>query len=129
MEGQEAVGYSYGGLIALDFALHHPQRVRSLTLIEPPARWILAEKELLRPEQRRAAEASIRIRRRLPTKSETAAFICAGIAIGCPAGDELQHVRQLPLWPAVTKNRAALSAAYAVIELFPVSTYGPDLRL
>lgn len=30
------VGHSYGGLIALDFALHYPDRIRSLVLIEPP---------------------------------------------------------------------------------------------
>lgn len=29
------VGHSYGGAVALNFALHHPGRVRSLTLIEP----------------------------------------------------------------------------------------------
>ncbi len=29
------VGYSYGGVAALDLALAHPQRVRTLTLIEP----------------------------------------------------------------------------------------------
>lgn len=113
----DVVGYSLGGLIALDFALHHPQRVRTLTLIEPPARWILTEEELLRPEQRRAAELPIRIKRRLPTESETAAFIC--IAFRCPAGDELQHVRQLPFWPTAVKNRAALSAIYAVTEHRP----------
>lgn len=34
-------GWSYGGLALLDFALNHPDRVRSLTLIEPPAFWVL----------------------------------------------------------------------------------------
>jgi pimeloyl-ACP methyl ester carboxylesterase len=29
------VGYSYGGVVALDLALAHPDRVRTLTLIEP----------------------------------------------------------------------------------------------
>jgi pimeloyl-ACP methyl ester carboxylesterase len=29
------VGYSYGGVVALDMALAHPDRVRTLTLIEP----------------------------------------------------------------------------------------------
>ena len=124
----DMVGYSLGGLIALDFALHHPQRVRSLTLIEPPARWILAEEELQRPEQRRAAELSMRIKRRLPTESEAAAFICGG-PFRCAPGDELQHVRQLPLWPTVMKNRAALSAAYAVIEHRPSPSLLQNLKV
>jgi pimeloyl-ACP methyl ester carboxylesterase len=34
-------GWSYGGAIALSFALHDPHRVRTLTLIEPPSYWML----------------------------------------------------------------------------------------
>lgn len=34
------VGWSNGGRIALDFALAHPERVRSLTAIEPAAWWL-----------------------------------------------------------------------------------------
>jgi pimeloyl-ACP methyl ester carboxylesterase len=36
-------GWSYGGVIALDYALDNPATVRSLTLIEPPAYWVLHE--------------------------------------------------------------------------------------
>lgn len=34
-------GWSYGAVISLSYAIHNPQRVRSLTLIEPSAFWIL----------------------------------------------------------------------------------------
>src|SRR5262249_42644237 len=40
------VGWSYGGLIALDFALDHPDRVRALALFEPPAYWVVTPEEL-----------------------------------------------------------------------------------
>src|SRR5690606_12070751 len=33
--------WSYGAEIALSYAIHHPELVRSLTLIEPPAMWVL----------------------------------------------------------------------------------------
>ena len=34
-------GWSLGGSIALEFAMSHPGRVRSLTLVEPQTRWAL----------------------------------------------------------------------------------------
>ena len=37
----DIVAWSYGALVTLDFALDHPGRVRTLTLIEPPAFWVL----------------------------------------------------------------------------------------
>lgn len=36
----DLAGWSYGAGIALSYAIHHPDRVRSLTLIEPPAFWV-----------------------------------------------------------------------------------------
>lgn len=41
----DLVGHSFGALVALDFALDHPDRVRSLTLAEPPAFWAVPEQE------------------------------------------------------------------------------------
>src|SRR5688572_6716398 len=38
----DVVGHSAGGTLALDFALDHPEQVRSLTLIEPGLSWLLA---------------------------------------------------------------------------------------
>jgi len=44
------VAWSYGAAITMDFALNHPERVRSLTLIEPPAIWVLRNKGILTKE-------------------------------------------------------------------------------
>jgi len=46
----DIVAWSYGALISLDFALDHPDRVRTLTLIEPPAIWILRARGTLDAE-------------------------------------------------------------------------------
>ena len=39
----DLAGWSHGGLVSLAFALEYPDRVRTLTLIEPEAPWILRE--------------------------------------------------------------------------------------
>jgi pimeloyl-ACP methyl ester carboxylesterase len=47
------VGHSFGALVALDFALDHPGRVRTLVLAEPPAFWIVPRGEQEADEQMR----------------------------------------------------------------------------
>ena len=42
----DIVAWSYGALVSLDYALEHPEKVASLTLIEPPAIWALRESGL-----------------------------------------------------------------------------------
>jgi pimeloyl-ACP methyl ester carboxylesterase len=41
----DIVGHSLGALVALDFSLDHPERVRSLVLSEPPAFWVVSDYE------------------------------------------------------------------------------------
>src|SRR5919205_927819 len=43
LDSFDLAGWSHGGLVSLAFALEYPQRVRTLTLIEPAAFWILRE--------------------------------------------------------------------------------------
>lgn len=45
IEEMHLVGWSNGGRVALDFALARPDRVRTLTMIEPPAYWLVAEED------------------------------------------------------------------------------------
>lgn len=37
----DVVAWSFGAFTSLDYALDHPDRIRTLTLIEPPAMWVL----------------------------------------------------------------------------------------
>ena len=42
-EPVDVVAWSFGAFTSLDYALDHPKKIRTLTLIEPPAIWVLRE--------------------------------------------------------------------------------------
>lgn len=75
----DLVGHSLGGLVALDYALDHPHRIRTLTLMEPPAFWVVPAEER---QQAAALRTMIELTRELrpdraPTDGQLTRFRCA----------------------------------------------------
>lgn len=57
LEGKaDFIGWSYGGLVLLDYALNNPEKVRTLTLIEPPALWVVGSDLEKDPELKKARD-------------------------------------------------------------------------
>ncbi len=104
IERFDLVGWSYGGHVALAFALDYPERVRSLTVIEPPAVWISrgtghAPDILARHETFDRSMAGKAI-----TIDDLKAFLVRA-GFGQP-GDDFES---LPSWPAWVTNRQVVS--------------------
>jgi pimeloyl-ACP methyl ester carboxylesterase len=57
----DLASWSYGAAVSVSYAIHHPEKIRSLTLIEPPAIWILKSRGPLSEslERERLAIASL----------------------------------------------------------------------
>lgn len=105
----DLAGWSLGGGIALAFALDHPERVRTLTLIEPEASWVLRATGRA-TEALAAAEAFDRsyTGREITVEDLKAFLVRAGI--GTPDTDFTAH----PRWPLMVRNRQVLSTLGAV---------------
>lgn len=95
------VGWSNGGRIALDFALAHPRRVLSLTMIEPAAYWLVADED----ESARAFhDYFVGLDGRDVTDEDLCEFLFrAGL------GDEGTDFKSLPQWDFWSSCRQTLS--------------------
>ncbi len=105
----DIVGWSYGALIALDFALDFPDRVRTLTLIEPPALWILREAHRLDADTERTMEFFASMKGDI-TEDQLASFL--SFAGFLKPG---QSARDLPQWNVWTGFRQSLRNNPAVV--------------
>lgn len=111
IEKADFVAWSYGAAITLDFALNHPEKIKSLTLIEPPAIWVLRKKDLLTKElnedEKQMEELSTEniTEDQLVWFSHFAGFVPTSV-----------DPRVLPQWPLWLKHRQSLRHNIVVFE-------------
>ncbi|MGH9173930.1 MAG: alpha/beta fold hydrolase, partial [Vicinamibacterales bacterium] len=100
----DLVGWSYGGHVALAFALEYPRRVRTLTVVEPPSFWILREMGYS-GEGLEQAEADDRsMEGRAITIGDLKNFLVRA-GLGTPNTD----FEAMPGWPVWVHNRQGIS--------------------
>jgi pimeloyl-ACP methyl ester carboxylesterase len=104
LESFDLAGWSHGGLVALAFALEYPERVRTLTLIEPGAFWIPRETGHL-SDALAGAEADDRSLSGQEITIRDLKDLLVREGLGKP-GDDLEL---LPQWPVWVRNRQVLS--------------------
>ena len=105
LESFDLVGWSYGGHVSLAFALEYPERVQSLTRIEPPAVWILRETGHAADSLARSEAFDRSTAGREITVDDLKRFLVRA-GFGEP-GDDFES---LPQWPVWVRNRQAISA-------------------
>ncbi|CAN5680072.1 alpha/beta fold hydrolase [soil metagenome] len=109
-EPLDLVAWSYGALATLDFALDHPERVRSLVLIEPPAIWVLSAQGRDDPEVR-SLEALGRGLKHKITEADLERFV-AMVGLVPPA----TRPQELPQWPVWMRHRRSLRQGAAAVD-------------
>jgi pimeloyl-ACP methyl ester carboxylesterase len=105
----DIAGWSLGGGVALAFALEYPERVRTLTLIEPEASWVLRATGHATEALAEAEAFDWSFAGREITVDDLSAFLVRA-GLGTPETDFSNH----PRWPLMVRNRQVLSTLGAV---------------
>lgn len=105
----DLAGWSLGGGVSLAFALEYPERVRTLTLIEPEAAWVLRETGHAAEARARSEVFDRAFAGRDITVDDLKAFLVRA-GLGAPGTDFESH----PRWPLMVRNRQALATVGAV---------------
>jgi pimeloyl-ACP methyl ester carboxylesterase len=110
LEKADFAAWSFGAMTTLSFAIHNPGRVRSLTLIEPPAIWVLRSRGPLSDEML-AQQKQLQSLGPGDVSEEQLAWFTHFAGFVPPEVDS----SKLPTWPAWVEHRQSLrngDAAY-----------------
>jgi pimeloyl-ACP methyl ester carboxylesterase len=104
----DLAGWSSGGGVALAFAMRHPDRIRTLTLIEPGAMWVLRETGHMTDAFRQLEAFDRSLAEREVTIDDLKAFL-----VNAGLGPAYTGFESHPRWPVWVRNRQALAAGAA----------------
>jgi len=105
LDSFDLAGWSYGGHVALAFALEYPERVRTLTVIEPSALWILRE-----TGHAAGSLAQSEAFDRSTAGREITVDDLKGFLVRAGFGEPGDDFESLPQWPVWVRNRQVISA-------------------
>lgn len=111
LEQPHLAGWSGGGLALIEFAIEYPERVRSLTLVEPAAYWILARLGVGHDEVATSNGLIHGLFGREVSEDELATFLRIG-----GLAESGEDVRSHPNWRRWTEHRATLSWLSPLLE-------------
>ncbi len=104
------VGWSHGGEVSLDFALNYPERIATLTLIEPAASWVArAHGKFLKEEQ--GFRELFKSFHSPPTEEDLIRFLNMNGLV--PPG---MDPKQMPRWPVWNDLKLSLLSLHTVAE-------------
>ena len=106
----DIVAWSYGAMTSLDFGLDHPDKVRSLTLIEPPAIWVLRASRKLDKETKNTLKFFNTFHSDVTDEMLAAFLQHVGFV------SQGQNVRELPQWQHWLPYRQSLRNNPAVVS-------------
>lgn len=104
------VGWSHGGEVSLDFALNNPDRINTMTLIEPAAYWVARAYGQFEDEQRQFFEFIKGIHPPV-TEEDLIKFLKWNGLV--PSGVD---PKSLPQWPVWNRLKTALLSLHTVLE-------------
>ena len=111
LETFDLAGWSYGAAVSLSYAIHHPERINSLTLIEPPAIWVIRSRHPLSEE---LEQDRMKIARLAPgpVSDDELAWFTHFAGFVPPTVDP----RTLPMWPSWSEHKQSLRNGDAVFH-------------
>jgi len=119
----DVIGWSYGAFTSLQYALDHPERIRTLTLIEPPAMWVLRDNGKYDEQTQKEADFFMSLHGDITEDMLADFLVHAGFA------KPGESVRDLPKWNNWVPFRQSLRNSPFVVSYQDDLTRLQDLKV